>query len=99
MKSEPVDQIWTPDRGKVSTDLYDITQSDALLSSDWLEQGSSYAKNPTVMNDAIATLFGDDLGNEYKQMTTGTSTVSQGWGFGSCAWNNMPPVCQMSELP
>ncbi|KAJ0100777.1 hypothetical protein Patl1_05757 [Pistacia atlantica] len=92
VKSEPVDQTWTPDRGKESTNLYDISQADALLSSDWLGQGSAYVKNPTVMTDAIANLLGDDLGSEYKQMTTGTSTASQGWGFGSCAWNNMPAV-------
>lgn len=99
MKLEQVDQAWTPDRGKESSNLYDLSQADALLSSDWLEQGSAYVKNPTVITDAIATFFGDDLSSEYKQMTTGTSTASQGWGFGSSAWNNMPAVCQMSELP
>lgn len=98
VKSEPVDQAWTPDREKESGNLF-VSQPDALLASDWFEHGSSYVKDPIVMNDAIATLLGDDLRSEYKQMSTGTSAPSQGWGFSSCAWNNMPAVCQMSELP
>lgn len=98
VKSEPVDQAWTPDREKESSNLY-VSQPDALLASDWFEHGSSYVKDPIVMNDAIATLLGDDLRSEYKQISTGTSAPSQGWGFSSCAWNNMPAVCQMSELP
>lgn len=99
MKSEPVDPACTPDRGKGTTTSFDVNQCDALLASDWLDHGSSFVKDPVVMTDAIASLLGDDLGNEYKQMTTGTSASSQGWGFGSCAWNNMPAVCQISELP
>ncbi|KAK1578204.1 hypothetical protein Q3G72_028437 [Acer saccharum] len=99
VKSEPIDPACTPDREKGTTSLFDDNQPDALLASDWLEYGSSYVKDPTIMTDAIASLLGDDLGNEYKHMATGTSTSSQGWGFGSCAWNNMPAVCQISELP
>lgn len=98
VKSEPVDQAWTPDREKESGNLF-VSQPDALLASDWFEHGSSYVKDPIIMNDAIATLLGDDLRSEYKQMSTGTSAPSQGWGFSSCTWNNMPAVCQMSELP
>ena len=51
------------------------------------------------MTDAIATLLGDDLSSEYKNMAAATSISNQAWGLGSCAWNNMPAVCQMSELP
>ncbi|KAJ6703001.1 TRANSCRIPTION FACTOR putative-RELATED [Salix viminalis] len=39
-----------------------------------------------------------DLSSEYKQMDAGAST-GHGWGPGSCSWNNMPAVCQMSEFP
>lgn len=96
MKTEPIDPACTPERGKGTSSLFDVNHSDSLLASDWLDHGSSYVKEPIIMTDAIASLLGDDLGNEYKQMTP---TSSQGWGFGSCAWNNMPAVCQISELP
>ncbi|KAJ4831034.1 hypothetical protein Tsubulata_029339 [Turnera subulata] len=98
VKSEPLDQSWLADGEKQTPTRLDATRPDALLASDWLEQGSSYGKDQVVMTDAIATLLGDDLSNDYKQMAGG-STSSQGWGLGSCAWNNMPAVCQMSELP
>ncbi|XP_060675681.1 transcription factor GAMYB isoform X2 [Ziziphus jujuba] len=66
---------------------------------DWLEQSSGCMKEQSIMTDAIATLLGDDLATDYKHMAAGSSTSSQGWGLGSCAWNNMPAVCQMSDQP
>lgn len=97
MKSESVDLAWTPE-GKEEPTRFNITQPDILLASDWLEQNSGHVKDPGMVSDALANLLGDDLGNEYKQMAAGGSS-GQGWGLGSCAWNNMPAVCQMTELP
>lgn len=37
--------------------------------------------------DAISTLLGEET----------PPSSSEGWVLGSCAWNNMPPVCQMAE--
>lgn len=98
MKLEPVDHTWTADREKESYTQLDITRPDALLDSDWLEHDSGYGKDQVIMTEAIATLLGDDLSSEYKQMAAGAST-DHGWGLGSCSWNNVPAVCQMSELP
>ncbi|KAF9686318.1 hypothetical protein SADUNF_Sadunf03G0146300 [Salix dunnii] len=98
MKSEPVDHAWTPDREKESYTHLNITRPDALLDSDWLEHDSGYGKDQVIMTEAIAALLGDDLSSEYKQMDAGAST-GHGWGLGSCSWNNMPAVFQMSELP
>ncbi|CAK7336404.1 unnamed protein product [Dovyalis caffra] len=98
VKSESIDQTWTADREKESSTRLDIIHPDALLDSDWLEHDSTYGKDQVIMTDAIATLLGDDLGSEYKQMATGAS-ISHGWGLGSCTWNNIPAVCQISELP
>ncbi|CAL1377132.1 unnamed protein product [Linum trigynum] len=101
IKSEAEDYALTPVRER---ERDTITRTDALLPSDWLEQGSGKGygvKDQVVMTDAIAALLGDDLSSDYKQMAaSGTSSgPSQGWVLGSCAWNNMPAVCQMSELP
>ncbi|CAK9142143.1 unnamed protein product [Ilex paraguariensis] len=100
VKSEPADQIWTLDEDtKQNSTQLDFSRPDALLGSCWLEQGVACAKDQGVTTDAITTLLGDDLGSDFKNMTPGTSSSSQGWGFGSCSWNNMPAVCQMTELP
>ncbi|EEF36833.1 transcription factor MYB33 [Ricinus communis] len=99
VKTELVSQPWSPERDKETTTRVDITRPDALLASDWLGQGSGYIKDQVIMTDNIATLLGDDLSSDYKQMSAGASTSNQVWGLGSCAWNNMPAVCQMSELP
>ncbi|KAJ6713204.1 TRANSCRIPTION FACTOR putative-RELATED [Salix purpurea] len=98
VKSEPVDQIWTADRENESSTWLDITFPDALLDSDWLEHDSACGKGQVIVNDAMGTLLGDDLGNEYKQMAAGAS-VSHGWGHSSCSWDSMPAVYQMYELP
>ncbi|KAF2300869.1 hypothetical protein GH714_017933 [Hevea brasiliensis] len=96
VKSELTDQAWSPEREKETTNRLDITRPDALLASDWLEQGSGYIKDQVIITDNIVTLLGDDLSSDYKQMSAGASTSNQGWGLSSCAWNNMPAVCQMS---
>ncbi|KAF5733658.1 transcription factor GAMYB-like [Tripterygium wilfordii] len=99
MESEPVNWAWTPDRERERASRLNITRPDALLASDWLEQSSGYAKDQATMNDALTNLLGDDLSNDYKQMASGTCTTSQGQGLDYCAWNNMPAVCQMFDLP
>ncbi|XP_007010686.2 PREDICTED: transcription factor GAMYB [Theobroma cacao] len=99
VKSETADHVFTPEIQKEAPIRLDSTRPDTLLASNWLEQGCVYDKDQTIMSDAIATLLGDDLSSEYKNMAAGTSISSQAWGLGSCAWNNMPAVCQMSELP
>ncbi|KAJ8755481.1 hypothetical protein K2173_019279 [Erythroxylum novogranatense] len=98
IKSEPV-EIRTPDREKETNGQLGISDPDGLLTSEWFEQSSVHIKDQVTMTDAIVTLLGDDLSNDYKQMASGASTSNQGWGLGSCSWNNMPAVCQMTELP
>ncbi|XP_010922970.1 transcription factor GAMYB isoform X2 [Elaeis guineensis] len=75
----------------------DFLRPDALLGgSDWLEN-SQTAKEYSTLNDAIATLLGEDLCSEFKDVPAGaSSTLSQGLGLDSCPWNNMPRACQMS---
>lgn len=99
MKSEPVDLAWASDREKETRTRLNFMRPDALLAGDWLEQSSGYVKDQSSMTDAIATFLGDDLAADYKHMVPGTSTSSQGCGLSSYAWNNMPAVCQMSDLP
>lgn len=99
MKSEPVDLAWAPHREKESRTRLNFMRPDALLAGDWLEQSSGYIEGQSFMTDAIATILGDDLAADYKHMAPGTSTSSQGCGLISCAWNNMPAVYQMSDLP
>lgn len=99
VKSEPVESDLIPDKQKESTKQLASIRPDALLGLDWLEQSSGCVKEQAIMTDAFATLLGDDTATDYKHMASGSSTSSQGWGFGSCAWNNMPAVCQMSDRP
>ncbi|KAK8496632.1 hypothetical protein V6N12_063892, partial [Hibiscus sabdariffa] len=72
---------------------------DTLLASNWLEQDYGYHKDQAIMTDSMATLLGNDVSSEYRNMAAGTSISNQAWALGSCAWNNMPAVCQMPELP
>ncbi|KAG4201548.1 hypothetical protein ERO13_A05G284900v2 [Gossypium hirsutum] len=99
LKSEPADCVLTPEIQKEAPIRLDSSRPDTLLASNWLEQGSGYDKDQAILTDAISSLLGDDLRSEYKNMAEGTSISSQAWGLDSCAWNNMPAVCQMSELP
>ncbi|MBA0781147.1 hypothetical protein Gotri_002102 [Gossypium trilobum] len=98
-KSESSDHVLTPEVEKEAPIWSDGRCPDILLASNWLEQGSGYDKDETIMIDAIATLLSDDLSSEYTSMLAGTSVSSQAWEPSCCAWNNMPAVCQMSELP
>ncbi|XVE52359.1 hypothetical protein DITRI_Ditri02bG0116600 [Diplodiscus trichospermus] len=99
VKSEPADHVLTPEMQKETPTRLDSNHPDTLLASNWVEQSYGYDKEQTIINDGIATLLGDDLSSEYKDMAAETSISSQAWGLGSCGWNNMPAVCQMSELP
>ena len=96
VKSEPADHVLNPEIQKEAPIRLDSSRPDTLLASSWLEQGSAYDKDQTIMTDAIATLLGNNLSSEYKNME---AESSQAWGLNSYAWNNMPAVCQMSELP
>ncbi|KAI8021617.1 Transcription factor GAMYB [Camellia lanceoleosa] len=99
VKSEADDQTWTMDgETKETVTQLDFSRPDALLGSCWLGQSVACAKDQGIGTDARAVALGDDLGNDYKHMAAGTA-LSPGWGFVSCSWNNMPAVCQMSELP
>ncbi|KAJ1376853.1 SANT/Myb domain [Sesbania bispinosa] len=98
VKLEYVDQVWTPDSENQTMSLLNVTRPDFLLASDWYELGSGHGKNQAIMTDATSTLLGDDIATDYKHMTAGTSKSSQVWEFGSCAWNNMPALCQVSDL-
>lgn len=99
MKLEPIESDLIPDKEKESTKQLASMRPDALLGLDWLEQSSGCGKEQAIMTDTIATLLGDDSATNYNHMASGSSTSSQGCGFGSCAWNNMPAVCQMSDRP
>lgn len=77
----------------------DFLRPDALLGSDWLLESSQMAKDRTDMNNALATLLGDGCCGEHKPLPTENSSFSGGLGLDSYPWNNMPRVCQMSELP
>ncbi|PIN12679.1 hypothetical protein CDL12_14719 [Handroanthus impetiginosus] len=66
------------------------SRPDAVLGSCWVEQSASQDST----TETIAALLGAELGTD---MTTSASASM--WGLNSCAWNNMPAVCQMSEIP
>ena len=105
--SEAVEKkVWTLDgEKKETTTQLDFSRPDALLDSCWLGRSVTYAKDheglTTDTAAEAATALGDDdsHNNDYKPHMGAGATLNQGWGFGSCAWNNMPSVCQMSELP
>lgn len=99
VKSEPLDHTWTPDREKEARSGIEFTRPDALLASDWQDRSSGIVKDTTDVADALTLLLGDDLAADYKHLPTGISTTHSGWGLDSCSWNNMPAVCQMSDLP
>ncbi|XP_057502599.1 transcription factor GAMYB-like [Actinidia eriantha] len=107
MMLEAVEQkVWTLDGEKKETATQlDFSRPDALLDSCWLGQSVTYANDQEgVTTDAAAEAamaLGDDdsRNNDYKPHMGAGTALNQGWGFGSCAWNNMPSVCQMSELP
>jgi len=77
----------------------DFLRPDALLGSAWLLESSQMAKDRTDMNNAIAALLGDECCSEHKPIPETSSTFTGSLGLDSYPWNNMPRVCQMSELP
>ncbi|CAH2073916.1 unnamed protein product [Thlaspi arvense] len=81
-------------REKERKPVLDVTRPDVWLASSWLDHGLGIVKETGSVSDALAVLLGDDMGDDYMQMSVGASS-----GVGSCAWTNMPPVCQMAELP
>ncbi|XP_042515464.1 transcription factor GAMYB-like [Macadamia integrifolia] len=83
---------------EISTRL-DFSRPDALLGSDWFDRTPGCGKDHSAASDTIATLLGEDFCSDYKEMSAGSSSRGQGLDLGFCAWNNMPSVCQMSELP
>ncbi|KAL7083791.1 hypothetical protein ACP275_14G184200 [Erythranthe tilingii] len=91
VKSEVFDQSWILDcESKKNPNNYlDYSTPEASLGSYWVEQNASYWKQqgcpPT---DAIGALMGEDTKN----------TSASIWGLSSCCWNNMPAVCQMSDI-
>ncbi|KAH6814844.1 hypothetical protein C2S51_023862 [Perilla frutescens var. frutescens] len=88
VKSEAFDPSWIVDgESKV-----DYSRPDAILGSCWVKQGSPGSKQKGPTADSNAARLGDNLG-------TNTSASASTWGFSSCSWNNMPAVCQMSDIP
>ncbi|CAH8270211.1 unnamed protein product [Arabidopsis lyrata] len=94
MSTQNADGIPPRQREKKRKPLLDITRPDVLLASSWLDHGLGIVKETGSMSDALTVLLGDDIGNDYMNMSVGASS-----GVGSCSWSNMPPVCQMTELP
>nr|QSD99551.1 MYB family transcription factor [Melilotus albus] len=97
VKLEYVDQVWAPDSENQIKSLLNISWPDSLLASDWYETYSGPDQNRFI-TDATSTFLEDQLASDYKHITAGTSNPSQVWEFGSYAWNNMPAVCQTSDL-
>lgn len=72
--------------------MLDLT-ADVLPDTDWNAQISGIEKDQSLLNDALNTMFNDDLGMGVQQMPSETSPSNQTWGLGSCPWSNMPGVC------
>ncbi|RVW93961.1 Transcription factor MYB65 [Vitis vinifera] len=81
LRRKPVDQVWTPDGEKETSTQLDFSRPDVLLGSNWIDQSTGGPKDQAMMNDAVASLFSDDFGNNYKNMASGTPTSNQGWGL------------------
>ncbi|XP_051113315.1 transcription factor MYB33 [Andrographis paniculata] len=103
VKSEVGDQGWILDsssKHKENLNQLVCSRPDAVLGSSWLAS----KQDP----DPIAAFISDDFGNDLNMCggtcsvstsTLTTSSSSWGLGLGSCTWNNMPAVCQMSDRP
>ncbi|KAI5421016.1 transcription factor MYB65 isoform X1 [Lathyrus oleraceus] len=99
VKSENIDHVWSPDSENYITSLLNDTRPDLVLDSDWYEPCSGHDKNQSIVTDATSMFQEDQLATDYKHMTAaGTSNPSQVWEFSSFGWNNMPAVCQVSDL-
>lgn len=100
-KEELFEQFRSPERQQDIPTRCDYTRPDAMLaSSDWFGLQSGHFKGQAPMTDCMAALLGDDLTSDYKQTAEAyLSPDHQGQRIGFYAWNNMPAVCQVSELP
>lgn len=98
VKPEPVDADLLPNKVRESKRQMDFTRPDALLGSDLFEQSFGCIRDHGIMTDTIATLNGDNSAADYMHLPSASSPLSQEWGFNYCVWNNMPPVCHMSDL-
>ncbi|KAK4285278.1 hypothetical protein QN277_002003 [Acacia crassicarpa] len=99
LKAESAYQALTPNSEDQGMSMLDMPRPDVLLDSDWYELGPAFTKNQVDVNNSRATLIGgDDLGSGFKYMSEEISS-GQVWNLDSCTWNNMPAVCQMSDLP
>ncbi|XLU68586.1 hypothetical protein S245_027639 [Arachis hypogaea] len=97
VKTENVDQVWSPNSENQGMSAIKITRPDVLLASDWLQQGSGRDMRQGSMADDIPALREDDLATDSKHTRSGTSLLSQVCGFGSCARSVMPAFCQGSD--
>lgn len=92
IKTEAGEKAWpVNEENKENRAKLDYSRPDALLGSCWFGRTSAFKKDQGPKSDFVSAPIHDDLGSG--------SEPNQGWGFGSCQWNNMPPVCQISELP
>ncbi|KAG8363746.1 hypothetical protein BUALT_Bualt19G0054300 [Buddleja alternifolia] len=97
VKSEVFDQTCILD-GERKEILNQSARSrpDAILGSCWVKQSAYFSNQQGSVTNAIASLLGNDLRTELENTSaSGSSTRA----LGSCTWNNMPAVYQMSELP
>ncbi|KAL1300599.1 hypothetical protein AAHE18_18G193900 [Arachis hypogaea] len=97
VKTENVDQVWSPNSENQGMSAIKITRPDVLLASDWLQQGSGHDMRQGSMADDIPALREDDLATDSKHTSSGTSLLSQVCGFGSCGRSVMPAFCQGSD--
>lgn len=100
VKEEPIHPIQTLETEEVHCG--DFSRPDAVLaSSNWfgLNSGGAFKDQEVAvsasMTEPLASLLGDNLFSDYSA-TSDAYLDDQGWEF--YAWNNMPAVCQMSEL-
>ncbi|KAK4795379.1 hypothetical protein SAY86_013373 [Trapa natans] len=89
-KLESFNQFQSPAREQEFPTQYDYTRPDALLaSSGWFGfQSGSFKAQGAPMPDSMASLLGDD------DLTSDSKQTAEAY-----SWNNMPAVCQISELP
>lgn len=96
IKQEPFEHASTPDEGPSLSARRTFQRPDALLDGNWFGQSTECDKGQSILTDPISMLIGEDTCSDYKPLSA-DSASSQGWGVGSYQWNNLPPVCHMSE--
>ncbi|URE22029.1 hypothetical protein MUK42_18322 [Musa troglodytarum] len=96
------EHLSTPDMEEKSMSSHpDFYRPDALLGSDWLEEGSQVAKDHSVLSDAVTTtLMGHDFCKKHKIVPAGTSSdLVRETKLESHPRGKVPNVPQMPELP